>query len=610
MSALELAAQFLSSTLGAFVSSLVIGIFGIYQWVLARREFGQVRDALDKANQALAKDADVPIAERFETLNEDLERIYIIGPLWQEFARAYIDVGDTDDGHAGPTSFLPASTHFTTETVINSTIRINWFSVVPNILTGCGLLGTFLGLAAGIFLASRGLTSDNLTEMLTALRQLLGGASTAFWTSIVGLIGSIFFTWRFRHDIRQLEKKLHKFCEQLENLFPVRSPEQILTMGYRELRTQTAALQRFNTDLAVTLGQAMDQAVSHRLTPALERLITAVEQIRLERQAANEQQLAALVQQFRQALMGSAGREMEALGQNLLALTAQLQQVTSAFASGEATIRQGMEEAIRSLQKGVAAVGQTLQAQSLGLHRDVAALLEQLKDRVASLQGELEAATAQFRTGVSRAAEDFSASLHGQLQQFGHAVHRLETLSNNWGEVLERGAASLESVFADVRSTQRDLAETARQLQAVHQQWRQLVASTQQAAQGVVAASHRLEEASQQNARLSQEIQQAVSALEQQVEELTEVWEAQKQRFADLDTALAKAFGSYQEGLESFGQTIKDYITNIDRSLHDATTHLAAAIAEMQEVLTDWQEEVTAALHGGLSYKPTERKRS
>jgi hypothetical protein len=58
------------------------------------------------------------------------------------------------------------------------------------------ILGTFIGLVAGIYLASTNLASDNIVLAKQAMQQLLHGASLAFITSIFGLSSSIVFSWR------------------------------------------------------------------------------------------------------------------------------------------------------------------------------------------------------------------------------------------------------------------------------------------------------------------------------------------------------------------------------------------------------------------------------
>ncbi len=62
---------------------------------------------------------------------------------------------------------------------------------MPSHLTAVGILGTFLGLAAGIGMAAEGLTASAQQAVTQALKQLLAGESLAFVTSILGIFFSL-----------------------------------------------------------------------------------------------------------------------------------------------------------------------------------------------------------------------------------------------------------------------------------------------------------------------------------------------------------------------------------------------------------------------------------
>ena len=69
---------------------------------------------------------------------------------------------------------------------------MSWRSVVmqiPGIMTGIGILGTFVGLILGI----REIGFGTVEAALSSVQQILAGIDTAFYTSIVGVILSILF---------------------------------------------------------------------------------------------------------------------------------------------------------------------------------------------------------------------------------------------------------------------------------------------------------------------------------------------------------------------------------------------------------------------------------
>ena len=95
----------------------------------------------------------------------------------------------------------------------------SWRGVVLQIagtLTALGLLGTFLGLVTGI----SGITFSNIEETVNGIESLIAGITTAFYTSIVGVILSIAFNAVYRivwnMTIRSMDLFIEKFHSQIQ----------------------------------------------------------------------------------------------------------------------------------------------------------------------------------------------------------------------------------------------------------------------------------------------------------------------------------------------------------------------------------------------------------
>ena len=100
--------------------------------------------------------------------------------------------------------------------IIFPEISFSFYQSVPNLLTGLGILGTFIGLAFGVGAASSGLASSMPSEITASLQQLLDGASLAFLTSICGISSSILFVPVLRTCSRQLHLDVNRWVGTLE----------------------------------------------------------------------------------------------------------------------------------------------------------------------------------------------------------------------------------------------------------------------------------------------------------------------------------------------------------------------------------------------------------
>lgn len=145
----------------------------------------------------------------FSKINDELCKNAIFKHHWSEFTESLVHSNDND---TPVQNSHPAAFFFNEDTIIIPNYSAATYTATPNYLTGFGILGTFLGLAGGIYLASAGLSggfdADNTEKLRTALNQLLSGAGLAFMTSIVGLACSLAFAFREKYIIRELQKSL------------------------------------------------------------------------------------------------------------------------------------------------------------------------------------------------------------------------------------------------------------------------------------------------------------------------------------------------------------------------------------------------------------------
>jgi len=95
------------------------------------------------------------------------------------------------------------------------------------------------------------------------LHRLLDAASFKFLTSLAGLALSIAYTGFRNYRLRLIEHALDGFNSALERQMPLATPA-FLQHEANETLQQSAALQTFGNELAVSIGQAFDSAFGQR----------------------------------------------------------------------------------------------------------------------------------------------------------------------------------------------------------------------------------------------------------------------------------------------------------------------------------------------------------
>lgn len=181
---------------------------------------------------------------------------------WQEFEETLVP--PTDSGQKIRNT-SDVSSYFNHTTVVSPNVSFNYYRSVPNLLTGLGILGTFLGLAAGVNAASSGLASETTAEITTSLRQLLQGSSLAFFTSITGIFLSLIFVLINARVSKHLDHLVAQFVDKIEENLTRVTAASVALDQLTQAKQTARELKIFNTELIFSIQQALEEKIANRL---------------------------------------------------------------------------------------------------------------------------------------------------------------------------------------------------------------------------------------------------------------------------------------------------------------------------------------------------------
>lgn len=119
--------------------------------------------------------------------------------------------------------------------------------------------------------------------MKNGIEVLLGGTKNAFITSVIGLLGALFYNVVDNYIYRPYTKKLATLIDQLNTLFPSKSLEEFLSHQAEQAEEQTDAMRELNgelvgrlEDMFVKLSQSIDVALKNNLTESFTQSLEPV----------------------------------------------------------------------------------------------------------------------------------------------------------------------------------------------------------------------------------------------------------------------------------------------------------------------------------------------
>lgn len=345
-------------------------------------------------------------------------------------------------------------------------IQARFASVGPT-LTGLGILGTFIGLSAGIYVSRYGLASQDLEAMQEAISNMLSGAGLDFFASVIGLACSIAFGKIEAMLVRRSSGWQRRLSSVIQSRIDYLCPDVVLTSSQATGLNQLDALGRIERQIAeavrgkveineralrecievfasavnglfkadiqhymATVAQAagkLEQSVSgikeagqvlagvmtglhSEMREATQALGLAIQSSVADLASASQGQLSRMNSAVTEAVNASISRNQGFLESSLTRLTASEEQSRDAARGAHA----GLLEVVRQLQAGAAAFSENLGAMHGKL--DITPLIQEL--RLSNL--ELTAISHGMKTmgrGTQGDDEDFKRELLMSIKQ-------------------------------------------------------------------------------------------------------------------------------------------------------------------------------------------------
>ncbi len=487
----------------------------------------------------------------FSRINNAICQNAIFKHHWSEFTESLVHSDDNDNPVQNS---HPAAFFFNEDTIILPNYSAASYTATPNYLTGFGILGTFLGLAGGIYLASAGLSggfdADNTEKLRTALNQLLSGAGLAFMTSIVGLACSLFFAFREKHTVRALQQHLGDFVNALDERVHLITAEDVsrkqlaLQEKQRDLQAeQRDLMQTFVDHVGQNISEAINGMFSKEMQPLMEKMVSELCSLRSDRATESQEVISNLTKELADKIHSAAGKEMDAF--------------SSAFAEMHSTLVPLLEEYKESQGRGLEAnkaLNETLQ-QLVNVHSSLHSCIQ----RIESSTSVFEEATTQTQRAIQATTE--------------HTASAIEEFK------------SCHSVIAEERSQQELRFE--QQMLTIKEHSATFLNAWNESLVALDAQKKHMEDSLDKHTSSTHEHYEMVKNQQYALEQL---WKRYAERFENIDTALQNTFITLTEGLGAYSKSTKDYIAGLDDHLERAATHLHSVVRGLKEAVEEWQE--------------------
>jgi len=522
---------------------------------------------------------------------------------------------------------------FNDATVIEPRLNRSFFTAIPGIATGAGLLCTFLA----ILIALLDVTLEN--EQFRGLDTLISGLSGKFLSSIAALFAATLYLLCETRLMHRLSQGLHALAVALDELVPRLTPARLLVAMQEHfvtmqehLEAQAGTWRHFSSDLATTLRQGVNEGMG----PTLERMVHTVEELNqwlrvaeVQRAEATTGTLEGLLQQlghsltttltgmsdrFAHALSHSATQEFESVvsalsgsSQLLADMNAQFLATQGAFTSlvdlarnntvEQMTVGKAQVEELTTVLREM--MTQMHDTAGLSVNRMAAtltAVVHDLSTRVTEM-GERMSQTVTANTGQ---ATEAAQAMMGHVDQWSaRSAQQLAQLIEKHQAHLERVQdvqRTLDTTLAQFKSALSEYATVTTGLKSISVQTTAMVTaatgamktlketgdSIERVAKLATSQAERLAETNRQQ----EEVQQRLAVNLQRYQQIFhEVEHAASQLLEQIEQHLRHYMATTQQGFEHLTQTADEHFANASRHLGDTVNGLDEHLQDLTDIL-------------------------
>lgn len=221
----------------------LMAIFFIAGIVFLLKAVLKFRKEFEKINKEM-KDGDY---NKLSTLllNDTNNNYKILSKLFKEYDNTVLK--NVVNGQVYRYSTIDADYIFNEENVMFKNIPYKSISFAPQVLTGIGIFGTFWGITRGLAPLSDKL--GDVSEFQSAIGHLLSGVSTAFYTSLWGILTSIVLSFVIKLATDYVINKTNKFIDILEKDLIRLNEYNVLANIEKQLLNQNELAQSTNTNI-------------------------------------------------------------------------------------------------------------------------------------------------------------------------------------------------------------------------------------------------------------------------------------------------------------------------------------------------------------------------
>lgn len=354
---------------------------------------------------------------------------------------------------------VPAEMYFSTQVLVDTPLRTEFFKHLPGLFTGIGIIGTFSGLIVGLQAFT---VSEDPSKVRASLDQLFSKVSHAFTVSAFAISAAMLVTFFEKRSVTRHYRQVEELCQIIDSLYTAGVGEEYLARlvkASEESATQTTQLKdSLVADLKVMMTNLVEHQIqatqaSHRamaanitqsLTESLREPMEAISRI-VDR--SSQSQGEAVQKALADVITGFMAKLEDVFGGQIAGMNALMQETTSSMRE----TRDRFAELVANLSIAGRSAGEAMGEQ-------LTRAMEAAELRQREMNNQMRQFVEQIRELVSQSQSETSDKLHATLEMLSANVGQvINSLSEQQTKAGEESAKRHEALADHAQNVLSDL---------------------------------------------------------------------------------------------------------------------------------------------------------
>ncbi|MDD2982266.1 MAG: hypothetical protein PHQ74_02655 [Crocinitomicaceae bacterium] len=471
-------------------------------------------------------------------------------------------------------------------------VNQNDLDLIPSMFTTIGILGTFGGIAYGLWFF-------NPEDIEKSIPTLLKGLKTAFFASIFGIALSIVFSKRIsfiknKNEKGVLSDETNAINKLIESITELRNeisstddngntikPGNIFRDIYKESAKQSNALQTFSSDLALTISAGFQQILNNPTEGVVAELKLVKAEIeslgnKLKDPATDmtqsivkelQESMGKMIEEFKTSMSGDTKNEME----HLAKLLGQAGGSLADFPTKLQNMTDNLNENFKGLQDVVQQISQQTLSQSQdstnAMKKQVEDMSEILRTKVGDLQSGQQSLLIEQSKNL-QVSENLLSAFNTSIENMnGLSVGVTQSINK-----LNEAQTALASTISNFRNASQEINS-----------------SSSKFGESQITFSRYSNEFLQNNSNTIDEIQKSLVKAK-------DVSADYAQKFEIIEKGLQDIFAKITTGLKDYQETVsgslETYLGKYSNALTETAGSLEKASAKQEAILDELTEQL------------------